>query len=142
MFITDVTAHHPSMSNLVGRGKDVWRAVTLSTSNEWFYVNYSIKTPGGEHAETALITHPAGELISILEVETEGLSVVGVQLVSPPFLNGSNRWKMEPLVRVWKKPSDPLANIYEVEGGARYCTAYGKWDIAEYEFWKEFPLTS
>ena len=141
MFITDVTAHHPFMSNLAGKGKDAWKVVTLSMPKEWFYVSYSVTTPSGEHTETALITHPAGELISVLASESEGVSVAGVQLVSPPYLNRSKRWKMEPLVRLWKKPSDPLASVYEVEGGKRYCTAYGKWDISEYEFCREFPLT-
>jgi hypothetical protein len=45
---------------------------------------------------------------------------------------------MEPLIRIWKKPSDPLAHVYEVADGKQYCSAYGTWDISEYEFWKEF----
>ncbi len=138
MFITDVSAHHPFMSGLLGNGKDAWRAVSITTPNEWFYVSYAISTPNGEFIETALITHPAGELMAFLDRESDGLSVVGIQLVTPPFLNGSGHWKMEPLIQIWKKPSDPLAHVYEVEGGKRYCTAYGKWDISEYEFWKEF----
>ncbi len=130
------------MSKLAGKGKDVWRAVTLSTPNEWFYVSYSISTPSGDLHETVLITHPARELMSVLDGESDGVSIIGVQLVSPPFLNGTRRWKMEPLVRLWMKHSDPLAQVYEVEGGSRYCTAYGAWDISEYALYKEFPLTS
>jgi len=31
--------------------------------------------------------------------------------------------------------SPTLAHVYEVEGGQRYGTAYGAWDISE--FWRE-----
>ena len=137
MFITDASAHHPFMSRLLGNGKDAWRAVGLTAPREWFYVSYTLSTPKGNLAETALIANPAGELLEFLDQEDEGVSAISVQLVTPPFLNGSECWKMEPLIRVWKKPSDPLAHVYEVEGGQRYCTAYGAWDISEYEFWKE-----
>jgi hypothetical protein len=75
---------------------------------------------------------------SFFDRESKGVSIVGIQLVSPPFLNGSAHWKMEPLIRIWKKPSDPLAHVYEVADGKQYCSAYGTWDISEYEFWKEF----
>ena len=117
--------------------RTAWRAVGLTAPREWFYVSYTLSTPKGNLAETALIANPAGELLEFLDQEDEGISALSVQLVTPPFLNGSERWKMEPLIRVWKKPSDPLAHVYEVEGGQRYCTAYGAWDISEYEFWKE-----
>ena len=30
------------------------------------------------------------------------------------------------------------AHVYEVADGKQYCSAYGTWDISEYEFWKEF----
>ena len=77
-------------------------------------------------------------LVAFFDRESKGVSIVGIQLVSPPFLNGSAHWKMEPLIRIWKKPSDPLAHVYEVADGKQYCSAYGTWDISEYEFWKEF----
>ena len=137
MFITDVSAHHPFISGLLGNGKDAWRAVGLTAPREWFYVSYTLSTPKGVLSETTLIANPAGELLAFLDQEGEGVSVLSVQLVSPPYLNGSKRWKMESLLRVWKKSTDPLAHVYEVEGGQRYCTAYGPWDISEYEFWKE-----
>ena len=114
----------------------------LTTSSEWFCVSYVPSTPKGSPTETVLITNPAGELIAFLDRESEGVSVVGIQIVTPPFLNGSGHWKMESLIRVWNKSSDPLAHVYEVEGGTRYCTAYGAWDISEYEFWKEFTSVS
>ena len=137
MFITDASAHQPFMSRLLGNGKDAWRAVGLTAPREWFYVSYTLSTPKGNLAETALIANPAGELLEFLDQEDEGVSALSVQLVTPPFLNGSGGWKMEPLIRVWKKPSDPLAHVYEVDGGQHYCTAYGAWDISEYELWKE-----
>lgn len=142
MFITDASAHHPFMSRLLGNGKDAWRAVGLTTPSEWFHVSYALATPKGSLTETVLIANPAGELIAFLDRESEGVSVLGIQLVTPPFLNGSGHWKMEALIRVWNKSSDPLAHVYEVEGGQRYCTAYGAWDISEYEFWKEFTSVS
>lgn len=126
------------MSRLLGNGKDAWRAVGLTAPKEWFYVSYTLSTPKGDLSETALIANPAGELLTFLDQEDEGVSVLCVQLVTPPFMNGSERWKMELLVRVWKKSADPLAHVYEVEGGKRYCTAYGEWDIAEYELWRDF----
>jgi len=138
MFVTDVSAHHPFMSRLLGSGKDAWRAVSITTPNEWFCVSYALSAQDEGFPETVMISHPADELVAFLDRGSQGVSIVGVQLVSPPFLNGSGRWKMEPLIRAWKKPSDPLALVYEVEEGKRYCTAYGKWDISEYESWKEF----
>lgn len=125
------------MSRLLGPGKDAWRAVSITTPNEWFCVSYALSQEDG-FSETVLISNPVDELIAFLDRDNHGFSIVGIQLVSPPFLNGSDSWKMEPLLRVWKKPSDPLAHVYEVADGKRYCTAYGEWDISEFEFSKAF----
>ena len=138
MFITEISAHHPFVSGLLGTGKDAWRAVGITTPNEWFYVSYAVFTQEGRFSETVMISNPANELVAFFDRESKGVSIVGIQLVSPPFLNGSAHWKMEPLIRIWKKPSDPLAHVYEVADGKQYCSAYGTWDISEYEFWKEF----
>ena len=59
MFITDASAHHPFMSRLLGNGKDAWRAVGLTAPREWFYVSYTLSTPKGNLAETALNANPA-----------------------------------------------------------------------------------
>jgi hypothetical protein len=58
MFITDVSAHHPFMSGLLGTGKDAWRAVGITTPNEWFYVSYAVFTQEGRFSETVMISCP------------------------------------------------------------------------------------
>lgn len=143
MFVTDNSAHHPVATRLFGDGRNIWRAVSLATHNEWFYVSFDVKTPEGVFGETFLISHPATDLLSFIDQpRDEAISISDIQLVSPPHLNGSDQWKMESLIRIWRTPKDTWSTIYEVANGNRYCTVTREeGEKAEFELCREFTFT-
>lgn len=141
MFLTDNAARHPFASQLYGDGMTVWRAATLATLDEWFYLNCLVKSPEGEFPEIILISHPSHDLLSFLDQRKDDVTVIDVQLVSPPHLNGTRRWKMEPLVRIWRDPSNSWSHRYEVANGNRYHSIQNDRDNTEFELCREFTLS-
>ncbi|TYC50783.1 hypothetical protein ETQ85_24955 [Zoogloea oleivorans] len=142
MFVTDDSAHHPFATRLFGDGRNIWRAVSLATHNEWFYVSFDVKTPEGVFGETFLISKPADDLLSFVDQPREdAITITDIQLVSPPHVNGSDQWRMESLVRIWRNPEDAWSIIYDVANGNRYCTVTQKEaDKAEFELCREFAF--
>lgn len=142
MFVTDDSAHHPFASRLFGDGRNIWRAVSLATHNEWFYVSCDVKTPEGVFGETFFISNPADDLLSFIDQpREEAITITDIQLVSPPHVNGSDQWRMESLVRIWRNPKDAWSTIYDVASGNRYCTVTKEEaDKAEFELCREFTF--
>ena len=81
-------------------------------------------------AETALIANLAGELLGF---STKRMRAFRAQCPTCHPSVSERLWGLENGATdpIWKKPSDPLAHVYEVDGGQHYCTAYGAWDISE-----------
>jgi hypothetical protein len=56
-------------------------------------------------------------------------------------LNGTRRWKMEPLVRIWRDPANSWSHRYEVANGNRYYSIQNDRDNTEFELCREFTLS-
>lgn len=111
---------------LLGEGQRAWKLVFRELALPWFYVSYRIRDRDVELEETVCIDL----LDSLLELEREQntcrIAITQVQLVSPGWLNGSGRWKMEPLKEVLRGNGPPPHNqrvqIYVLESGDRYLS--------------------
>ncbi|MDP2451815.1 hypothetical protein [Polaromonas sp.] len=63
------------------------------------------------------------EELAQMEATTNQLQLDSVMIVTPGHVNGTNRWKMEPLRAVWRaeEPSAPAqVDVYETAGGVMY----------------------
>jgi hypothetical protein len=90
--------------------------------------------------EIILISHPSHDLLSFLDQRQDDVTVIDVQLVSPPHMNGTRRWKMEPLVRIWRDPSNAWSHRYEVANGNLYHSVQNDRDNTEFELCQEFAF--
>ncbi|NWA32027.1 hypothetical protein HX817_10810 [Pseudomonas sp. C6002] len=104
-----------------------WDFVTLSLDLPWFYVSWGFRSstkPCEAKVDVRFISS-----ISLLRLHLEESDpeyfVQDIQLVSPGWLNQSERTQMEPLVRLisYKKQYPGVIKTmfaYEVAGGIRY----------------------
>ncbi|MFV3314373.1 hypothetical protein [Pseudomonas sp. NY15374] len=80
-------------------GAHRWAYVALASNQEWFFVTYEAVQDEAAHRQQLLIPGPQ-YLLGLASRGGEGEKVIEVQLVSPPWLNESGGWKMQPLRRV------------------------------------------
>lgn len=78
-------------------------------------------------SQTVLVS--STEQLLAFPLEDGDFSVLEIQLVSPGWINGTGRWKMEPLTEIWRareKESGQLADIFVLQNRSRYAvTALG-----------------
>lgn len=121
-----------------------WEFVTLSLNLPWFYVSWGFRSsaqPSEARVEFRFIPY-VSLLRKHLEDSDPEYFVRDIQLVSPAWLNQSERTKMQPLVKLisYKEPyGTGLAKTefaYEVAGGIRYPIGldWGKLESVEILF--------
>lgn len=103
----------------------VWDLVSFILDQPWFHVTFLVT---GDHAEEFERSVMLKELHQIIELsQRNDLKLRFVDVVSPGFVNGSGRWKMEPLKEVWLcKQEDDLNeyrydHVFILESGEKYC---------------------
>jgi len=106
-------------------GDRLWTFVRWKLHTPWFHVVYQTLTPD---AATGLTFSDMMFLTWVKQLlllrEDPAVHIEEVDLVSPGHMNGSNRWKLEPLAEIWEG-IDPgsenmPAHVYVLENGARY----------------------
>ncbi|AUF95790.1 hypothetical protein CXQ80_08030 [Pseudomonas sp. 02C 26] len=80
-------------------GAHRWAYVAMTASHEWFFVTYEVVQDDAVHAQQLLIPG-ASYFLSLASRSSSDEVIREVQLVSPPWLNQSANWKMEPLRRL------------------------------------------
>lgn len=126
MFETASAGRLAVPSELGSDGTHLWAYVRQTLALPWFHL--SVECTEREYKEPC--THgltlfaTRREQWVGLEDENVDTRIEAVQLVSPPWLNGTTMWRMELLEEIWDLPAaDALterATIYIVEGGRRY----------------------
>jgi len=107
MFETYDTARLPSF--FAKDGEYLWSYVGIHLQYAWFQVTYRITVEDAvDISETLFLSH-VEQLMEI--TKRDNIKIEFVDLVSPGYMNGSKRWKMEPLREIWLCASDksPLA---------------------------------
>ena len=120
MFETHKTARLPSF--FANDGEYLWSHVGIHLQHAWFQVTYRIKVEDDLDISETLLLSRVDQLIEI--TKRDNIKIEFVDLVSPGYMNGSKRWKMEPLREIWLCASDKWPNqqehVFLLESGARY----------------------
>lgn len=102
------------------RGKHLWSYVGLRLQNPWFHVQYTVIEDSEDCLTKTLHLSDVNQLLEISRRENVKLEFV--DLVSPEYINGSNRWRMEPLQQIWSRKVEESwwGYIFVLENGQRY----------------------
>lgn len=80
-------------------GSHRWAYVAQTSKNEWFFVTYEALQDDALWSQQLLIPGPE-YLLGLATRGSAAEAIKEVQLVSPPWLNDSGRWLMEPLKEI------------------------------------------
>ena len=130
MFNTKEDFRSPLSALMSVDGDTAWLAAELALEVPWFMVVFVQPTPAGHEVvlmrnRTMMFAH-IQDVESLLAEHAKGrVKVVSVLVVTPGHLNGSGRWKMEPLKAVWmvQEPcleGPPTSEMYETDEGVKY----------------------
>ena len=120
MFATHETARLPNL--LASKGVNQWSFVAVMLNHYWLHITYVV-----DHGEDGRFTETlmSSSISQLLELtEQANLEVIFVDLVSPDYMNGTERWKMEALREIWLCSSDKFPKqkvyVFQLESGVRY----------------------
>lgn len=105
-----------------------WDYVSLFAQHYWLYVTYEILDEDDElraNQPTETETVIFWRVKHLIELsKTNNVRIKFVDLGSPSYMNGSTRWKMEPLRDIWLSANKDQPNkpnrFFELENGFRY----------------------
>jgi hypothetical protein len=119
MFETHDTARLPYMA---GEGEHFWSRVSIHLQRAWFQVTYMTTVEDDVVIAETLFLSRIKQLLDINK--HNNIKITFVDLVSPGFMNGCGRWKMEPLreIRLCVSEENPNQQdyVYLLESGERY----------------------
>lgn len=98
-----------------------WAYVAQTSNDLWFYVTRELLQDGDPEApnqQQYLIT-ALPHVLGFVATNTEVAYVKEIQLVTPPWFNKSEKWQMEPLLRIHIAEGKPY---YELVSGHFYPT--------------------
>lgn len=99
-----------------------WDRVVVYVNRYWIYVSYDIHIEEGTTLGESTILSNVDQLID-LSVKN-GITIQFVDIVSPSYMNGSPRWKMEPLHQIWRsfsaKDQNKRIYFFQINNGACY----------------------
>lgn len=105
-FRLTIGAHNMFETNDQGRVQDLyfapeagahrWAYVSLTSNHEWFYVTYELSDEEVVNHQQLMIPL-APYVLSLATRDAPEAFIKSIQLVSPPWLNGSDTWLMQDL---------------------------------------------
>lgn len=122
MFETHDQARLPS-SIFIDEKTHRWAYVAQTSNDPWFYITHELLQDGDPdtpYRQQYFIPTPQ-HLLGLISTDTDIAYVASVLLVTPPWLNESGTWLMEPLARVRHIGG---TYCYDLEDGRTYPTAY------------------
>lgn len=115
------------LPEMFGEGLTHWNSVSRVLAMHWYHVSVQ------EFHEGRLITfvHMINDevrLNDLLTNQSQELIVTDVQVVTPPWMNKCENWKMEKLasVSVGFDKNDVVVCLLQVEGGAAYSDTHDR----------------
>jgi hypothetical protein len=111
---------------LFGEGCDVWAMVERDLHSLWFHVSIATLINGGE-ASRILMPGSESMFEQVLAQQSEEIQVTDIQVVTPAWVNGQERWMMERLIKLEAgyDADNCLIHIISVESGAVYSASHG-----------------
>lgn len=107
-------------------GVRMWSYVKRRLHMPWFHVVCRFMYEDDEEAYALNQMMFLTRVEQLLQLQQEGprIQMVAIDLMSPGHMNGTARWKLEPLVEIWEgtKPETDgqPAYVYVLENGTRY----------------------
>lgn len=135
MFLTAHSDRHHVKSRIAGAGYDVWTQVTLNMPFPWYCLTYARHDAADDGLSTTTLLSSAEQVREFLDAD-QSINVAQVLLISPPQLNQTGDWQMEPLQAVWRgRPSDNSFFVYQyvLQDGRRYSCSQKVVDWASFK---------
>ena len=98
MFFTRDDAEIPVGAS-ISKGAKSWRFVEWYRTSPWFWVTVIAEGEGYSNIDTLMLYLP-GDVADLVAEGANSSKVVEVQIVSPPRMNNSGAWSMEPLTEI------------------------------------------
>lgn len=124
MFITHSSAQVPIPVGLRPEGECVWNYVSVRMHKPWLHVVYEPVAAKDEHPWRGILFLFSPE--QLLELASQPVRIIEINVVSPGYLNGTERWQMEPLseIRVGIDPNQEGQReifVLVIASGRRYA---------------------
>jgi hypothetical protein len=120
MFATHDTAKLQSF--FLAPGTNQWSYVHLALNHFWLHITYKVN-----HGKDGIFTETlmSSNIIQLVELSKQAnVEVIFVDIVSPYYMNGTDRWKMEALREIWlcahSQYPDQKGHVFQLENGNCY----------------------
>lgn len=103
-------------------GETTWRSVSVFHNSPWFHATCTWVNASNDICTRTFMLAHAEQLIDLANIPE--IKIRAVDIVSPSYMNDSNRWKMEPIKEIWlcadKAYPDQFEHQFVLESGQRY----------------------
>lgn len=132
MFETNDQARlQPSIYFVPEEGTHQWAYISQTANNEWFYVTYET-TDDEVVCRQQMMIPIAPYVLALATRDTPEAFIQSIQLVSPPWLNGSESWLMEEIKEI---KLIGTKYVYELSAGRIYPSEF--FDIPAKTMWSK-----
>lgn len=107
------------LTNLTARfatGERSWGWVELGLSIPYFLASQLAVTSEGEVVRDFLITH-LDQLLLLATQDTPECQLLGVGLLSPGYMNGTEQYQLGAVKTIWRSRSNKLKQRYDMQDG-------------------------
>ena len=119
MFETHESARVPFRLVMEPAGTQLWRFVQRRLHIPFLHVTFS--RPEYDGCQSIILLEEPSDLVEFSEID--GISLGDVDLVTPGYVNGSDRWKMGALKEIWVSEREAAAEyVYILDDGTRYSS--------------------
>lgn len=120
MFKTHMSSHR-DLQDVFGPGHHHWRLMQREIATPWLHATMLVTEDDVEYASTVM----PSDLHTLLEVantKDSGARVSELQLMSPAWMNGAERWLLEPIIQIDIAESleNEVVHIYRMDEGKIY----------------------
>jgi len=126
MFLTTPSDRHRVKSTIAGHGCDVWTQITLTLDFPWYCLSFSYINCADEGLQKTLFLSDPAQVREFLQGASNTIQVDQVLLVSPPRLNRTRTWLMEPLSEIRRgrlSQNGFYIYVYVLQDGRRYINS-------------------
>lgn len=103
-------------------GEQAWSYVGITHNSPWFHVTVTGLDKEGNECSRNYMLANTEQLLALKENPNRKISKLDI--VSPSYINGSGRWRMDPLEEIWicadEEHQGQYIYKYVLENGARY----------------------
>ncbi len=120
MFKTHMTSYR-DLQAVFGSGHHHWRLVQREIATPWLHATNIVVEGNVEYAQTVMPSD-LQTFLSIANTKAPGARVSELQLMSPAWMNGAERWLLEPIIQIDIAESleNEVVHIYRMDEGKIY----------------------